>query len=73
MKLDKFFAARTKPVLQLGWVIPNYFSCSLVAMPAGETIAIARLKIHLVRDPIRNDPGFQQLLAEDKELVGPNK
>src|SRR5919206_2353348 len=23
-------------LLQLGWVIPNYFSCSLVAMPVGE-------------------------------------
>ena len=24
-------------VLQLGWVIPNYFSCSLVAMPISES------------------------------------
>lgn len=24
-------------LLQLGWVIPNYFSCSLVAMPVSET------------------------------------
>src|SRR5437764_15102345 len=24
-------------LLQLGWVIPNYFSCSLVAMPCSET------------------------------------
>lgn len=24
-------------LLQLGWVIPNYFSCSLVAMSVGET------------------------------------
>lgn len=24
-------------VLQLGWVIPNYFSCSLVAMPCSES------------------------------------
>ena len=24
-------------MLQLGWVIPNYFSCSLVAMPYSET------------------------------------
>src|SRR5919109_1316452 len=24
-------------VLQLGWVVPNYFSCSLVAMPCPET------------------------------------
>src|ERR1700757_3092655 len=23
-------------VLQLGWVVPNYFSCSLVAMPVSE-------------------------------------
>src|SRR5919202_5016370 len=23
-------------LLQLGWVVPNYFSCSLVAMPVGE-------------------------------------
>jgi fucose 4-O-acetylase-like acetyltransferase len=27
----------TEVVLQLGWVIPNYFSCSLVAMPYHET------------------------------------
>src|ERR1043166_7345152 len=26
----------TEVVLQLGWVIPNYFSCSLVAMPYSE-------------------------------------
>ena len=44
----------------------------LVAIPAGETISIARLKIDPVWDPIRNDPGFQQLLV-GKELVGPNK
>src|ERR1044071_8885725 len=24
-------------LLQLGWVIPNYFSCSLVAMPVSES------------------------------------
>src|ERR1700741_2843931 len=24
-------------LLQLGWVVPNYFSCSLVAMPVSET------------------------------------
>ena len=24
-------------VLQLGWVVPNYFSCSLVAMPVNES------------------------------------
>ena len=27
----------TDVLVQLGWVIPNYFSCSLVAMPYGET------------------------------------
>jgi len=27
-------------LLQLGWVIPNYFSCSLVAMPCSETGAL---------------------------------
>jgi len=26
----------TEVLLQLGWVIPNYFSCSLVAMPVSE-------------------------------------
>jgi hypothetical protein len=27
----------TEVLLQLGWVIPNYFSCSLVAMPIAES------------------------------------
>ena len=27
----------TEVLLQLGWVIPNYFSCSLVAMPLSES------------------------------------
>jgi TolB-like protein/cytochrome c-type biogenesis protein CcmH/NrfG len=44
----------------------------LLSIPAGETISIARLKIDPVWDPIRNDPGFQQLLT-GKELVGPNE
>jgi serine/threonine-protein kinase len=44
----------------------------LLSIPAGETISIARLKIDPVWDPIRNDPGFQQLLT-GKELVGPGK
>src|SRR5262249_15106697 len=44
----------------------------LLSIPAGETVSIARLKIDPVWDPIRNDPGFQQLLT-GKELVGPNK
>jgi len=42
----------------------------LLSMPAGETISIARLKIDPVWNPIRNDPGFQQLLTLT-EHVGP--
>ena len=42
----------------------------LLLTPAGETVSIARLKIDPVWDPIRNDPGFQQLLLI-KERVGP--
>jgi TolB-like protein len=42
----------------------------LLSIPAGETVSIARLKIDPVWDPIRNDPGFQQLLTM-KEHVGP--
>jgi|GEM_PF-3139384 len=42
----------------------------LLTIPAGETVSIARLKIDPVWDPIRNDPGFLQLLAA-KEHVGP--
>jgi TolB-like protein/Tfp pilus assembly protein PilF len=42
----------------------------LLSIPAGETISIAGLKIDPVWDPIRNDPGFQQLLAA-QEHVGP--
>jgi len=38
----------------------------------GGFVSIKLLKIDPVWDPIRNDPGFQQLLA-GKELVGPNK
>ena len=44
----------------------------LLSIPAGVSTSIQRLKIDPVWDPIRNDPGFQQLLA-GKELVGPNK
>ncbi|MGH8092441.1 MAG: adenylate/guanylate cyclase domain-containing protein [Chthoniobacterales bacterium] len=42
----------------------------LLSLPAGYSVSIARLKIDPVWDPIRNDPGFQQLLA-GKELIGP--
>jgi TolB-like protein/Tfp pilus assembly protein PilF len=42
----------------------------LLTIPAGETVSIARLKIDPVWDPIRNDPGFQQLLA-GPEHIGP--
>ncbi|PYK73840.1 MAG: hypothetical protein DME42_05970, partial [Verrucomicrobia bacterium] len=41
----------------------------LLSIPAGETISIARLKIDPVWDPIRNDPGFQQLLTV-REHIG---
>jgi TolB-like protein len=44
----------------------------LLSMPAGLQTSIQRLKIDLVWDPIRNDPGFQQLLV-GKEQIGPNK
>jgi serine/threonine-protein kinase len=42
----------------------------LLSIPAGGSVSIARLKIDPVWDPIRNDPGFQQLLTI-KEHVGP--
>jgi TolB-like protein/Tfp pilus assembly protein PilF len=42
----------------------------LLSIPAGETVSVARLRIDPVWDPIRNDPGFQQLLTM-KERVGP--
>jgi TolB-like protein/Tfp pilus assembly protein PilF len=41
-----------------------------LSVPAGGSVSIARLKIDPVWDPIRNDPGFQQLLMK-KEHVGP--
>jgi tetratricopeptide (TPR) repeat protein len=41
-----------------------------LSVPAGGSVSIARLKIDPVWDPIRNDPGFQQLLTV-KEHVGP--
>ena len=42
----------------------------LLSIPAGDTTSVARLKIDPVWDPIRNDPGFQQLLTM-KERIGP--
>jgi len=45
---------------------------TLLSIPAGETISIVRLKVDPVWDPIRNDPGFQDLL-KGKELVGTPK
>jgi hypothetical protein len=42
----------------------------LLSIPAGYNVSIQRLKIDPVWDPIRSDPGFQQLLA-GKEHVGP--
>jgi hypothetical protein len=42
----------------------------LLSIPAGYNVSIQRLKIDPVWDPIRSDPGFQQLLA-GKEHIGP--
>ena len=42
----------------------------LLAVPSGEVVSIARLQADPVWDPIRNDPGFQELLTT-RELVGP--
>jgi TolB-like protein/Tfp pilus assembly protein PilF len=44
----------------------------LLSIPAGPLLSLQQLKIDPVWDPIRNDPGFQQLLAAS-ELVGPIK
>jgi TolB-like protein len=44
----------------------------LLAIPAGDTISIARLKIDPVWDPIRSEAAFQQLLT-GTELIGPGK
>jgi TolB-like protein/Tfp pilus assembly protein PilF len=42
----------------------------LLSIPAGVCISLRRLKIDPVWDPIRNDPGFRELLA-GKEQIGP--
>ena len=42
----------------------------VLLLPAGMVASIERLKIDPVWDPIRSDPGFQQLLA-GKEQIGP--
>ncbi|HEV3244023.1 MAG TPA: hypothetical protein VGZ31_06400 [Chthoniobacterales bacterium] len=42
----------------------------LLSVPAGGNVSTARLKIDPVWDPIRNDPGFQQLLT-GTEHIGP--
>ena len=42
----------------------------LLSIPAGHAASIERLKVDPVWDPIRDEPGFQELLAS-KERVGP--
>ncbi|HEX4667236.1 MAG TPA: tetratricopeptide repeat protein [Chthoniobacterales bacterium] len=44
----------------------------ILLLPAGNAASIARIRIDPVWDPIRKDPGFQQLLAS-QELIGPQK
>jgi TolB-like protein/Tfp pilus assembly protein PilF len=45
----------------------------VLLLPGGIVASIGRLKIDPVWDAIRNDPGFQQLLSDGKEQIGPNK
>jgi tetratricopeptide (TPR) repeat protein len=45
----------------------------LLQIPGGFALTPALLRLDPVWDPIRNDPGFQQLLAKGKEQIGPNK
>jgi TolB-like protein/Flp pilus assembly protein TadD len=42
----------------------------MLMLPAGMVVSIERLKIDPVWDPIRSDPGFQQLL-KGTQLIGP--
>jgi tetratricopeptide (TPR) repeat protein len=44
----------------------------LLAMPAGHEVSLVSLKTNPVWAPIRNHPGFQQLLT-GPELIGPGK
>jgi hypothetical protein len=44
----------------------------VLLLPAGMVASIERLKIDPVWDPIRNEPGFKELLA-GRQLVGPNQ
>jgi len=44
----------------------------LLQIPYGFAITPALLRLDPMFDPVRNDPGFQQLLA-GRELIGPNK
>src|SRR6476660_10008657 len=45
---------------------------TLLSIPAGQRISIARLKIDPVWDPIRTRPDFQQLLS-GPEQIGPKR
>lgn len=44
----------------------------VLSLPAGMVVSTQRLKVDPVWDPIRHDPGFQQLLT-GAELIGPPK
>jgi TolB-like protein len=43
----------------------------LMAMPAGQSMTIERLKHDPVWDPLRKDPRFQKLLQDGVEKIGP--
>jgi len=44
----------------------------ILSLPGGYYVSIQQLKIDPVWDPIRNDPGFQDLLT-GTEQVGPSQ